>query len=76
MTQSTDHVRGDVRDTSRLRISDGVIHYRLYAQDGSMVPMTVADSLSARLLVSWIQIHDRYGSAPSADDVTPPPESV
>lgn len=56
----TEFARSDVRDFSKLDIRDGVIHYRLYTQDGRMVPMTVKDTHSNRLLVSWIQIHDRY----------------
>jgi hypothetical protein len=50
----------DPRDFSKLRIVDGVIHYKLYQQDGSMVDMTVKDTHSNRLFVSWVQIHDRY----------------
>lgn len=53
-----------LRDFSKLKIVDGVIHYRLYQQDGSMVNMTVRDTYSNRLFVSWVQVHDRY---------TPPP---
>lgn len=49
-----------ITDFSKLNIRDGVIHYRLYGQDGEFVPMTVGDTHSNRLLVSWIQIHDRY----------------
>lgn len=52
------------RDFSKLKIVDGSIHYRLYQQDGTMVAMTIADTYSNRLLVSWIQIHDRYVSGP------------
>ena len=49
----------DPKDFSKLRIGDGVIHYRLYQQDGSMVEMEVEDTYSNRLFVSWVQIHDR-----------------
>lgn len=52
--------RSNIRDFSKLDIRDGVIHYRLYQQDGSLQPMTVKDTYSNRLLISWIQIHDRY----------------
>lgn len=45
-------------DLSKLNIRDGVIHYKIRQQDGSFVPMTVRDSLSMRLFVSWVQIHD------------------
>lgn len=52
--------RSDIRDFSRLDIRGGVIHYHLYNQAGEMTDMTVADTLSMRLFVSWVQIHDRY----------------
>lgn len=60
----------DVRDFSKLRLEAGIIHYKLYTQDGKMVDMTVKDTLSNRLLVSWIQIHDRYtvGGETDAND--------
>lgn len=48
----------DHRDFSKLRISGGRIHYFLYQQDGSKQPMSCEDTLSHRLLVSWLQIHD------------------
>ena len=51
--------KGDVQDWSKLTIRDGVIHYRIYQQDGSMQPMTASDTLHNRQIVSWIQIHDR-----------------
>lgn len=51
-------VSGNIRDFSRLRIRDRRIHYFLYQQDGSKQPMSCADNLSNRLLVSWMQIHD------------------
>lgn len=54
----------DTRDFSKLDIRDGVIHYFLYSQDGKLIPMTVADTYSNRLLISWIQIHDRYTTGP------------
>ena len=50
----------DLRDFSRLDIRDGMIHYRLYQQDGSLAPMTARDMPDNRLFVSWVQIHDRY----------------
>ena len=58
-----------LRDFSKLDIRDGVIHYQIYQQDGSLQPMTVRDSYEMRLFVSWVQIHDRYtpASLSSAD---------
>lgn len=50
----------DIHDFSKLNIKDGVIHYKLYNQEGGFVNMTVKDTLSNRLFVSWVQIHDRY----------------
>lgn len=47
-------------DFSKLDIRDGVIHYRLYQQDGTMQPMTCRDTFDARLFVSWVQKFDRY----------------
>jgi hypothetical protein len=49
---------GDPRDFSRLRIEGSRIHYFLYQQDGAKQPMSCADTLSNRLVVSWMQIHD------------------
>lgn len=46
-------------DMSKLRISDGVISYRLYGQDGKFIPMTINDTPYNRRFVSWVQIHDR-----------------
>lgn len=43
----------------RLTIRDGVIHYRLYQQDGRMQAMTCADTPDNRAFVSWVQAHDR-----------------
>jgi len=58
-------VTGTIRDHSKLKIVEGVIHYRLYQQDGSMQDMTCRDTPDNRMFVSWVQMHDRYtGSAP------------
>jgi hypothetical protein len=54
--------RSDIRDFSKLDIRDGVIHYRIYQQDGTLQPMTIRDTHSNRLFVSWVQVHDRYTS--------------
>lgn len=56
---SDDMARCDLLDFSKLNIRDGVIHYALFQQDGSMQPMTCADHRSNRLYVAWMQIHDR-----------------
>ncbi len=53
------HIRGDVHDWSKLKIVDGVIHYAIYQQDGSMQPMSCSDTLQNRTYVAWMQIHDR-----------------
>lgn len=55
-----EYVQCKVTDFSKLKIRDNVIHYRLYLQNGDMQEMTLPDTYSNRLLVSWIQIHDRY----------------
>lgn len=55
--------RGPVYDLSKLRIRDGVIHYRIYRQDGSMQDMTCPDTHANRFVVDWIQSHDRMGGA-------------
>lgn len=57
---------GDIRDFSKLRIENGRIHYFLYGQDGTKVAMDVPDTLSNRLFVSWVQIHD---SPPPAETI-------
>ena len=49
-----------ITDFSKLDIRDGIIHYKLYDQEGRFTPMTIRDSYSNRLFVSWVQIHDRY----------------
>lgn len=56
----SDFEKSDIRDFSKLKIRDGAVHYRLYQQDGTMQPMSCADTPSNRLFVSWVQIHDRY----------------
>lgn len=58
----------DLNDFSKLRISDGRIHFGLYRQDGSMQEMAVADTHQNRLYVSWFQIHDRYTRAGDSDE--------
>ena len=47
-----------VKDTSKLDIRDGIIHYKIRQQDGKFTPMTVRDTPSNRLFVQWVQIHD------------------
>lgn len=49
-----------INDFSKLKISNGVIHYKLYRQDGSMQEMDCADNMDNRLCISWIQKFDRY----------------
>lgn len=51
-------------DHSKLRIGDGVIHFSLFQQDGSLQPMTMPDNYQNRCYVSWFQIHDRYTPRP------------
>lgn len=58
-TYKPDWGKCDLTDFSKLRISDGLLHYGVYQQDGSMQPMTCADTYQNRLYVSWFQIHDR-----------------
>lgn len=45
-------------DYSKLMICNGKIHYKIRQQDDSFVWMTVKDTFSNRLFVSWVQIHD------------------
>jgi hypothetical protein len=59
-----------VTDWSKLKIVDGVIHYRIYQQDGTIQAMTCADTVENRNFVSWVQIHDRFAGA-----TMPPPLS-
>lgn len=58
-------IANELLTKARLDIRDGVIHYRLYQQDGSMEAMTCRDTASNRLFVSWVQAHDRYTVAES-----------
>jgi hypothetical protein len=55
-----EYVKGKLSDFSKIKIVDGTIHYKLYDQEGKFTPMTLPNTYSNRLLVSWIQIHDRY----------------
>ena len=59
MTEEFERCRLD--DFSKLDIRDGAIHFGIYQQDGSLVPMTIKDTQFNRLFVSWVQIHDRSG---------------
>lgn len=58
--EGIEYVPMPLTDFSKLNIANGVIHYRLYGQDGSFVPMTLMDNYSNRLFVSWVQKFDRY----------------
>ena len=49
-----------LKEKANLSISDGLIHYKLYQQDGSFQPTSCKDTTSNRLFVSWVQAHDRY----------------
>ena len=52
MSEAPDHPPLDIRD--------GVIHYRLYAQDGKFIPMTCVDTPDFRRFVEWTRRFDRY----------------
>jgi len=49
-----------ITNFDKLDIRDGVIHYKLYNQEGDLTPMTIKNTYENRLFVSWVQIHDRY----------------
>lgn len=59
-TKGTYYEPSDHRDFSKVRREAGVISYRIYGQDGVFIDMTCADTYGNCMLVSWIQIHDRY----------------
>lgn len=59
MPDDPTHDRGNVNDWSKLKIVDGVIHYGVYQQDGTMQPMVSPNTMHNRQVVSWIQMHDR-----------------
>jgi hypothetical protein len=42
----------------KLRIHDGRIYYFLYQQDGFKQPMNCLDTISNRLFIDWVQVHD------------------
>jgi hypothetical protein len=42
----------------KLNIVGGRIHYKIRQQDGSFQPMSCANTLTNRMFVSWVQIHD------------------
>jgi hypothetical protein len=52
------------RDWSKLRISNGVINFFLYQQDGTKQWMAIRDTVGNRHLVSWMQVHDSPGKKP------------
>lgn len=58
--KGVEYTPSKITDFSKLKIKDGKIYYKLYAQDGTFIPMTCEDTYSNRLFVSWVQIHDRY----------------
>jgi len=45
-------------DLAKLRLSEGMIHYFLYQQDGTRQPMSCRDTAPNRIIVAWMQIHD------------------
>lgn len=45
-------------DVTKLQIVAGMIHYKIRQQDGSFQEMKLNDSLSNRLFVQWVQVHD------------------
>ena len=45
-------------DLSKLDIRDGLIHYKIRQQDGSFQAMSCKDTVSNRLFVQWVPIHD------------------
>lgn len=45
-------------DLSKLKIINGLIYYKIRQQDNSFIEMNCKDTLSNRLFVSWVQIHD------------------
>ena len=51
-------------DGEKLDIRDGWIAYKIYAQDGTMIPMSIVDTTHNRRFVEWVQIHDRCQPAP------------
>lgn len=55
-----EYVPSKMTDFSKLRLDGNLIRYKLYAQDRSFIEMTVKDTYSNRLFISWVQIHDRY----------------
>lgn len=48
----------DLADFSKLSIREGRIFHFVYQQDGSRQEMSCTDTLSSRLFISWLQIHD------------------
>ena len=56
----TDHPHGERNpfDDTKVRRTNGRIHYFLYQQNGSKQAMHCADTPSNRIFISWMQIHD------------------
>lgn len=44
--------------SDKLRISSGVIHFKIRQQDDSFQKMELPDTLNNRLFVDWVQVHD------------------
>lgn len=45
-------------DLTKLNIQGGLIHYKIRQQDGGFQKMECKDTVSNRLFVQWVQIHD------------------
>jgi ABC-type branched-subunit amino acid transport system ATPase component len=41
--------------------AEGVLHYTIRQQDGTLVEMSVADNLSMRLFVAWVERYESGG---------------
>jgi hypothetical protein len=64
MTKKIDeYERCDPYDFSKIKGRDGRIWYRIYQQDGSLQDMECRDTYDNRVIVSLIQIHDRWTGA-------------
>lgn len=43
----------------------GGLRYHIYAQDGTLVPMTCADTPHNRRFIVWLRKFDRYSAPPT-----------
>jgi hypothetical protein len=60
MPNSPDNASETALEQEPEQLRPGVLRYKLYAQDGSFVHLTCADTPDMRRFTRWVRMHDRY----------------